>query len=128
MKENKLVVRINKPLSVVFQFCITPPNSTKWIPGVVKEETSSWSIKKGTIYFLTNEKSEISKVIVVNIVENKYIEWVTNSNYHCSYSLKTVNANTTELLYCEWVNKGEIDGPFTQEILDKLKEVIEKNL
>lgn len=128
MKENNLTVTINKPISIVFQFCITPPNSTKWIPGVVKEETSTFPITNGTIYFLTNVKGKISKVKVINIVENKYVEWISEDiNYHCSYSLKEVDKNTTELLYREWEDNGEIDGPFTQEVLNKLKQAIEKS-
>lgn len=126
MKVNKLEIQINKPVSIVYQFCITPPNSIKWIPGVVKEETSELPIKVGTIYFLTDENGEISKVTVVSLKENEYIEWISeDNNYHCSYSLKPINENRTEMIYREYVDNGEIEGPFTQEVLIKLKSVVE---
>lgn len=126
MKENKLEIQINKPILVVYQFCITPPNSTLWIPGVVKEETSELPIKVGTIYFLTNGNDEISKVTMVDLKENEYIEWVSeDKNYHCSYTLKPISDNETEMIYREYVDNGEIEGPFTQEVLNKLKSVVE---
>ncbi len=45
MQKNKLDIKINKPVSEVFKFTITPPNSAKWIPRVINEETSDWPIK-----------------------------------------------------------------------------------
>lgn len=100
MKENRLEIQINKPVSVVYRFCITPPNSTLWIPGVVKEETSELPIKIGTIYFLTNNSDEVSKVFVVNIKVNEYVEWISeDKNYHCSYSLNPINNNDTKMIY-----------------------------
>jgi hypothetical protein len=126
MKENKLEIQINKPIWVVYQFCITPPNSTLWIPGVVKEETSEYPVKVGTIYFLTNNNGEISKVTVVDLKENQYVEWVSeDKNYHCSYTLICEN-NQTRMIYKEWVDDDQIEDPFTQGVLEKLKQVIEK--
>lgn len=126
MKENRLTISINKQLHDVFLFCITPPNSTKWIPDIIHEETSEWPVKVGTIYTLTNNKGEMSRVIISQIVNDEMIEWVSeDGNYHCRYTFKSFEPNITKLQYNEWVDKGEIDGPFSVEILDKLKEVLE---
>lgn len=126
MKKNELTIVINKPVKQVFRFAITPPNSARWIPGVVKEETSEWPVRVGTVYKLTDKTGSISGVTVVDIKEKKKVEWVSSDgNYHCRYRLKSLSQNITELEYSEWVDKGELEGPFTKEVLSKLKNVLE---
>jgi len=127
MKDNKIIIEINKPLYEVFLFTITPPNSTKWIPSVIKEETNEWPVKINTIYKLTDEKNNISEVIVTDIKENICVEWISkDNNYHCRYTFKSLNDNLTKFEYYEWVDKEDLKDPFTIEILKKLKFVLEK--
>ncbi len=126
MKANKLVIKINKSVSEVFKFTTTPPNSVKWIPGVVSEETNDWPIKKGTIYKLKDESGKYSEVIVLALKVGKSIEWIAkDGNYHCQYNYKAIDKNHSILEYLEWVDSGEIESPFTQDVLEKLKSVIE---
>ena len=128
MKDNKLTIRINKPVSKVFAFTITPPNSTLWINSIVKEETNEWPIRMGTIYKLQDNKGEYSEVVVTAIKENKIVEWVSkNKNYHCRYTYRSIDKNTSELEYYEWVDSGELEEPFSLEILEKLKSVLENS-
>ncbi len=127
MKSNKLTIQINKPVHEVFIFTITPPNSTKWIPSVVKEETNEWPVRKGTVYKLQNEKGKFSEVIVVVIKENEVVEWISkDQTYHCRYTFRLIDENISELEYYEWVDTGELDEPFTLEILGKLKLLLEE--
>lgn len=126
MKDNKLVIRINKPISDVFAFTITPPNTTLWIKSIVKEETSEWPIRVGTVYKLTDRNGRPSEVTVTSFKKNKLVEWISqDGNYHCRYTYRLLSKQTTELEYYEWVNTGELDEPFTQETLGKLKLVLE---
>lgn len=126
MKENRLIIEINQSLHNVFLFCITPPNSTKWIPGIVGEETSELPVKNRTVYKLTNEQGSVSNVTVVNIINDDMIEWISeDDNYHCKYTFKSLGQNITELQYDEWVDKGDIEEPFNMNILGKLKKVLE---
>jgi len=126
MKKNRLTITINNLLHTVYLFCITPPNSTKWIPGIAGEETNEWPIKIGTVYKLTNQKGDISNVSVTNIIHNEIVEWVSEDrNYHCRYTFKSLTPTISELQYDEWVDRGEIEEPFTIDILQKLKEVLE---
>ncbi len=123
MDVNKLLIEINKPLKEVFQFCITPPKAKLWVPDIIDETTSEWPIKVGTIYteFKSNDSS--FNIIVIDFKENEYIEWKTeNDNYHVRYTFEFIDPNTTRLAYVE---TGEVSEPFTQEVLEKLKEVIE---
>jgi len=126
MKKNKLIVEINQPIDKVFEFTITPPNSAKWIPGVVKEETNEWPIRIGTVYKLTDKDGKSSEVVISAIKENEMIEWITrDKNYHCRYTYKPLNKDSSKLEYYEWVNKGDIEEPFTKSVLEKLKEILE---
>jgi len=127
MKDNKLTIQINKPVHEVYLFTITPPNSTRWIPSVVKEETNEWPVKRGTVYTLQTKEGAFSEVIVIDIKNDEFVEWISKDrNYHCRYSFKLVNENMTELEYHEWVDDGELKEPFMLEILQKLKSVLEK--
>jgi len=126
MKKNRLKITINKSVQKIFQFTITPPNSTLWIPSVVSETTNEWPIRIGTIYKLTNSNGESSEVIVTNIIKKKLIEWISkDKNYHCRYSFKSIKKNTSELEYYEKVDKGDIKEPFTLSVLEKLKKILE---
>ena len=126
MKSNRIIILINKPISKVFKFTVTPPNSTLQIDGVVKEEVSEWPVRIGTVYKLTN-KGNISNVIVKHIKKDELVEWISeDDNYHCRYTFKPVKNNKTEFTYYKWVDKGEIDEPFTLKTLNKLKLVIKQ--
>ncbi len=127
MKDNKLTIRINKPVHEVYLFTITPPNSTQWIPSVVKEEINEWPVKRETVYTLQTKEGTFSEVTVADIKSDEFIEWISKDrNYHCRYSFKPINENMTELEYYEWIDDGELKEPFTLKILQKLKSVLEK--
>lgn len=127
MKTNMLTILVNKPISEVFRFAITPPNSTLWIPGIVGEETNEWPVKAGTIYTLKNKNGEKSEVVVVSIEKDKMVEWVSkDQSYHCRYTFKQKRSNSTELVYYEWVDVGDLEEQFTLKVLEDLKTVLEK--
>lgn len=126
MKDNKLTIKISKPVKEVFSFTITPPNSTLWIDSVIHEETNEWPVRKGTVYKLQDKDGQFTEVTVTTIKENNFIEWISkDQNYHCRYSFKPIGKNSTILNYHEWVEKGQIKEPFTKKLLEQLKTVIE---
>ena len=127
MKDNKLIIQVNKPAREVYLFTITPPNSILWIDDVIGEETNEWPVKEGTVYTLQTKEGAFSEVTVTDIKSDEYVEWISKDrNYHCRYTFKSINENITELEYYEWVGDGEIKEPFTLETLQKLKSVLEK--
>jgi len=126
MKDNKLSIKINVPVDLLFSFTITPPNSTLWLPATLKEETNELPVKVGTIYTLTDKDESHFIVTVTRLENNELVEWVAaDNNYHCRYTYQALDDKTSELDYCEWVDSGEIEGPFTQGTLEKLKQVLE---
>ncbi len=126
MKQNLLKVTIRKSLHAVFLFCITPPNSKYWIPGCVDERTNEFPIRKGTVYNMSFKDQSGMKIVVNDIEEDLFVEWISpDANYHCRYTFTSLKNNLTELQYREWVDNGNIADPFTPEILSGLKLVIE---
>lgn len=123
MKDNRLLIRIHKPINEVFAFCITPPKAKLWVPGIIDETTNEWPIKIATIYTEHKDNGTSFNIIVTDFKENQYIEWKTeNDDYHVRYTFTQVDQNTTQL---EYVETGNVTQPFTTEVLEKLKDVIE---
>ena len=125
MKENKLTIQINKPLAEVFAFTIDPKNTPKWIDDSEKEETSRWPVGAGTVYTNTGKNGVVLTFKMLEFVPNDHFLMLGDDGYHCRYTYRDLGDNTTELEYHEWMDSAELEFPFTQEILQKLKKVIE---
>ncbi|MEK7572033.1 MAG: DUF3284 domain-containing protein [Patescibacteria group bacterium] len=89
----------------------------------MNETTNEWPIKIGTIYTEYKNDNTSFKIIVTDYKENEFIEWKTeDDSYHVRYTFTSTDENTTQLTYVE---TGDVDEPFTQDVLEKLKQVIE---
>ena len=49
-----------------------------------------------------------------------------DGDYHVRYIFTPIGRGTTKLDYYEWVDEGELEEPFTINILEKLKRVLEE--
>jgi hypothetical protein len=91
------------------------------------EEASDFPPKVGTIYRNKAIDGQWSNYVVSDVDTNKIFELrAADGNYHVRYTYAEKDGKTT-LTYFEWVNQGELDEPFTQNVLEKLKQVIETN-
>ncbi len=126
MKENKLTIKINKPVSKVFERTINPDFTPEWID-FVEEEKAEYPIKFGTVYKNKSKAGVWNEYIVSDFQENKVFELKsTTSPYAVRYTYERISENETELIYHEWMNEGELTEPFEMRHLEKLKEVLEK--
>lgn len=126
MKNNRLTVMINRPISEVFDFLLNSNNTPLWIDSIVKEEINESPVKVGSKYGNQSKDGVWSEYTVVSLNPNKSFEFLkSDNNYHVRYTFKNIENCKTKLEYYEWVEKGEIDGPFTQNVLKKLKSILE---
>ena len=126
MKENKISIQIPKSVDEVFEFTINPANTPRWIQHLDVEETNEWPAKLGTIYRNRGASGAWSEYVVSVFELNKTFELVAkDKNYHVRYTYTELESGDTELEYFEWVDRGELEEPFTQKILEKLKSVME---
>jgi len=125
MKKNKITIEINKPVEEVFLFTTNPKNTSFWIDSVEVEKSNEWPPKLGTIYRNRGTENIWNKYRVVNIKENEVFElFSSDGNYHARYTYKDLGGKA-ELEYFEWVDSGDIEDPFTQSVLGKLKTIME---
>lgn len=127
MNKNKITVVINKPVKEVFEFTTNPKNTSLWIPQIKKELSSQYPPKINTIYRNRDNAGNWNYYKVIELEENNVFTLKSSDeNYFVRYTYKKLSEAKTEMQYFEWVKKGQIENPFTQEILQGLKQAMEK--
>lgn len=124
--ENKLTIKINKPVKEVWNFLLDPKNTPKWVPSIEYEETNEWPPKEGTIYKNRTKINGVwSKYIVIGLKKYDTFTFMQDDKNYCvRYTFTPVGDNATEFEYFEWVEKGTLLYPFTMAILKKLKKLL----
>src|SRR6185312_2340712 len=127
MKELKLTVTIDRPAEEVFDFTLDPSNTPKWVDSIVAEQRNESPTKLGTIYRNQDRAGNWNEYEITAFTPGvMFVMSKKNSDYHVKYTLRPTGNNQCELEYYEWVDHGDIEDPFTQDILEKLKQIIEK--
>ena len=126
MKDLKLTVRISKPIREVFEFTTNPANTAKWIDSVAGERADSFPPEIGTVYQNWDATGKINEYKVSQYEPQRVFQLdATHQDHKVRYTYTPLSAEETELEYYEWSESDQLHAPFMQEILDKLKEVME---
>lgn len=127
MNSNVQSIEIDKPVSEVFEFTITPENTPKWIDGIKEEKINSHPITIGTEY--SNTKDGISWTVYVCAIfekDKKFVLQQKDSPYRVEYIYEKISDTKTKLTYHEWMEKDAVlPDPFEKKTFEKLKQVIE---
>ncbi len=128
MKSNKLTIQIDKSVVEVFEYTTNPDNTHKWIEFVGKEEASEYPPKLGVIY--RNRRMDAddkwdSYLVSEFEVDKLFTLSSNNSSYNVRYTYTSLSNDSCELEYYEWMDKGELENPFPQKAMDKLKQLLE---
>jgi len=127
MKENKIIILINRTIEDVFEFTTNPKNTHLWIPSIQEEIAEEYPPKIGTQYKNRSQKSDWNYYKVLEFELNKKFTLSDlNNNYYVRYSYKKLGDKQTKMEYYEWMKNGELKDPFTEDILQNLKSVLEK--
>jgi len=128
MQENKIPIRINKTIEEVFEFTTNPKNTHLWISSIVEEVAEKYPPKIGTQYKNRGDNSDWDFYKVIEFQKNKIFTLTDlDNNYHVKYTYRKLDNNQTEMEYFEWMKNGELGNPFTEDIIKKLKSVMESN-
>ena len=127
MKENKLTIFINKPVSEVFAYSLESNNVPKQITSIKEELPSERPVKVGTKLKNIGINSSTWNYYEVNDFEqNKTFTLKRlNGDYFVKYTC-TSKDNRTEFEYLEWATNGDLDDLMEMSALELLKKLIEK--
>ena len=126
MKENKITVIIDKPIYEVFEFTTNPHNTHLWVPSISEEVADDYPPQINTKYRNRGEDGNWSEYKVVDFQKDKVFTLSDlEENYFVKYTYSKLNDNQTEMEYFEWMTDGELSSPFTEDILENLKKVME---
>lgn len=125
MKSKRLTIQIRKSVKAVVSFVLNPKNTPLWIDSISKEETNELPVKVGTIYRNLNKDGIWNEYTLTDLNENRFTMVQKDGNYHVQYTFSQKDKGFTKFEYYEWVNKGDLFKPFTIDILQKLKKVVE---
>lgn len=127
MNQNKIAIIINKPVEQVFSFTTNPKNTRLWIPEIEEEVADKYPPEINTVYKNRGSSGKWNYYKVIEFEKNKIFTLkASNNNYFVRYTYKKLSETKTEMQYFEWVEEGKIESLFTQDILQGLKDIMEK--
>lgn len=111
---------------MIFAFVLDPKNTPKWIDSITDEETNEWPVREGTVYRNKNQDGAWNEYVITSFERDKsFTMKMKDGNYHVQYTLTPISETESSLEYLEWVIRGALVDPFTDDMLLTLKTVLE---
>lgn len=128
MKDNKLTITINAPAQAIFDYTLNPKNTPEWIDGIESEETNEWPVKVGSTYRNVDHEGNWNQYELVELVDGEAftLRSTPDANLFVRYTFTKLSEDSTQFDYHEWVEQAPLTHVFTQDALEKLKQIIEK--
>lgn len=127
MHTNTLTVEVNVPIEELFKYITEPWNAHMWMDNVVAQDCDHWPPEVGVSKYRNKGEDGVWTSYVLTAYEPNTLFELTREDgiLAVRYTYVALGENRTELTYHEWVNEGDIENPFPQAALDKLKKVLE---
>jgi hypothetical protein len=127
MKENKIEVIIKRSVWNVFDFTTNPKMTHLWIPLINEEIAEPFPPVIGTQYKNRGKTDNWNFYKVIEYSRPKIFTLADlKEEYFVRYLYNSLGKEQSQLIYFEWMKKGELSNPFAQDILDNLKRVMER--
>ena len=126
MRENKLIIFINKPVKEVFDYSLESTNVPKWIIQIKEEIPEERPVKLGTqLRNIGVNSKEWNKYEMIEFEPPKtFTLKKLNGDYFVKYTCSEKDG-VTEFEYFEWAENGDLDSLMEMSALELLKEQIE---
>ena len=127
MKENRIIVTINRPITDVFEFTTNPKYTHLWFSSIKEEVAEEYPPKINTKYKNRGKGQDWNVYKVINFQINQSFELSDlNDNFSVKYTYKSLEDNKTEMEYFESIKNGELKELTTDSVFLNLKQLLEK--
>ena len=124
-----LTTLLNKSAKEAFAFTINPENTSKWVRGIVKEQTNESPTKLGTIYRNQDLEGNWAEFEITAFEQDRMFEMTKKDDHHrVRYTFSEINEHSCELEYLVWVEEGELSKRFSEPNLNEILSGLEQAL
>lgn len=129
MQQNIISILISKPVAEIFYYTLNPGNTPLWVESILHEEIDTPIPQLGTHYRNKSAGGQWNEYEVTELTPEKTFTFTQlDSSYRVRYDFDSLPGGVTKLTYTEWMEEGDLESPFDQLPLEKLKNLVESQV